>query len=304
MLPEAELLTSVGGEQITLASRPDPAPGLGRADRDLALRIADTRPNNLPWWRLSMWAAQTETAFAGPQVREAQGTLMPLLVSRAGETVAAIWTSPDGAVRHYVLPFMPSWMPVLTWLVQQAIPEFVPSAARRMRTSLAGEPAVQTAAETAARAQLARLDAEYQARRDALTEGLADAAQRDDEIRDPLLYGSGTPLVTAVAQVLTDAGIAVQNVDELLGDTSNADLLAEHRGHRVLVEVKSCVGAPGERLAEAPARHLGTWPQLRPDLPADGIVFVLNHQTNTHPLDRDAVPYRRPEFVTSLTFLW
>jgi len=47
---------------------------------------------------------------------------------------------------------------------------------------------------------------------------------------------------------------------------------------------------------------LATWPQLRPDLPADGIVFVLNHQTNTHPLDRDAAPYRRPEFVTSLPF--
>ena len=100
-----------------MASRPDPAPGLGRADRDLALRIADTRPNDLPWWRLSMWAAQTERAFA-EQIREAQGTLTPLLVSRAGETVAAIWTSPNGAARHYVLPFMPSWMTVLTWLVR------------------------------------------------------------------------------------------------------------------------------------------------------------------------------------------
>jgi hypothetical protein len=43
--------------------------------------------------------------------------------------VAAVWTAPDGAVRHYVLPFMPAWLPVLEWLMQQAIPEFIPTAA-------------------------------------------------------------------------------------------------------------------------------------------------------------------------------
>jgi hypothetical protein len=301
MLPAASL-TRVGGQQIALASRPDPAPGLGRADRDLALRIADTRPGELPWWRLSMAGLQTERAFGESEVHQAEGTLAPLLLSRAGEPVAAIWTSPDGAVRHYLLPFLPSWVPVLDWLVQQAIPEFVPSAARRIRSSLAAEPTLQTAAEAAAHAQLAQLDAEYQARRAELAARVEDAARRADEVRDPLLYGSGTPLVAAVTRVLTDAAIAVHDVDELLGDTSNADLLAEHGGRRVLVEVKSSGGAPSERLAEAPARHLATWPRLRPDLPADDVVLVLNHQTNTHPLDRDAAPYRRPEFVASLPF--
>jgi hypothetical protein len=241
-------------------------------------------------------------AFGPPEVQRAEGTLTPLLVSRAGETVAAVWTSPDGAVRHYILPFMTTWVPVLQWLAQQAIPEFVPTAARRMRSLLSEEPALQTPAEATARGELTRLEADYQARRAELEGELKEAQRQADEVRDPLLFGSGTPLVTAVARVLSDAGIAVQDIDELLGATSNADLLAEYRGRRVLVEVKSCAGPAGERLAEAPARHLGTWPELRAELPVDDAVLVLNHQSKTHPLDREAEPYRRPEFVASLTF--
>jgi hypothetical protein len=68
----------------------------------------------------------------------------------------------------------------------------------------------------------------------------------------------------------------------------------------VLVEVKAAAGNAGERLAEAPARHLATWPELRTDLPVTGVVLVINHQTKTHPLDRTA-PYTRPEFVASLS---
>lgn len=294
--------TSVGGTQIALRSRPDPAPGLGRADRDLALRIADTRPPELPWWRLSMSGSQTLSPFDRPAAHAAEGTLESLLVSRAGETVAAVWTSPGGAVRHYVLPFMPAWRPVLEWLMQQAIPEFIPTAARRVRSSLAVEPELQTPAEADARGQLAQLESDYEAQRTRLETELTEAQRRADDVRDPLLFGSGTPLVTAVARVLADAGIEVQDVDEMLGDTSNADLLVDYAGRRLLVEVKSCGGPAGERLAEAPGRHLSTWPQLRPDLPVDGIVLVLNHQTKTHPLDRDAEPYRRPEFVESLQF--
>lgn len=298
----ASTSTSVGGAQIALRSRPDPAPGLGRADRDLALRIADTRPPELPWWRLSMRGSEVPSIYGPPEVEEPEGTLEPLLVSRADETVAAVWTSPDGAVRHYILPFMPTWVPVLQWLAQQAIPEFIPAAARRMRSSLSEEPALQTPAEATARGELTRLEADYQARRAELKGQLKEAQRRADEVRDSLLFGSGTPLVAAVARVLSDAGIAVQDVDELLGATKNADLLAEYRGRRVLVEVKSCTGSAPERLAEAPARHLGTWPELRADLPVDDVVLVLNHQSKTHPLDRDAEPYRRPEFVASLAF--
>jgi hypothetical protein len=300
-LPAAPV-TRVNGQRIALATRPEPAPGLAPADRDLALRITDTRPGDLPWWRLMLAGSYVEAAFREPEMHEPDGVLTPLLVSRAGEVVAAAWTSPDEAVRHYIVPFMPSYVPVLDWLVQWAVPEFVSAAARRMRASLSGEPALQTSAEAAAYDALAQLDAEYETRRAELTARLAADVREADEVRDPLLYGSGAPLEAAAAQVLRDAGISVQDIDELLGDTLNADLLAEYGGRRLLVEVKGAGRAPSERLAEAPARHLATWPKLRPELPVDGVVLVLNHQANTHPLDRDAAPYRRPEFVASLTF--
>jgi hypothetical protein len=171
-----------------------------------------------------------------------------------------------------------------------------------MRSSLAEEPELQTMAERTGRVQLEQLDSDYQERRAALLAELEVATRLADDVRDPLLYGSGTPLVDAVAHVLADAKIAVQDLDELLGETSNADLIAEYGPRRVLVEVKSSGGAAGERLAEAPARHLATWHELRPDLPVDGVVLVLNHQTKLHPLDRETTPYRRAEFVAALSF--
>jgi hypothetical protein len=121
------------------------------------------------------------------------------------------------------------------------------------------------------------------------------------EIRDPLLYASGRPLVEAVGRVLEDAGLDVIDLDELLGDTTNADLLANLGGRRMLVEVKGVSGNPSERIVDDPKRHLGTWPQLRPDLPVEGVILILSHQINTHPLDRSPQPFTRQEFVATLT---
>jgi hypothetical protein len=53
MLPGATAC-SVGGERLALASPPEPATDLGRADRDLALRLTSVRPNELPWWSLEL----------------------------------------------------------------------------------------------------------------------------------------------------------------------------------------------------------------------------------------------------------
>lgn len=159
------MMTSIGGPRIALARRPELAAGVGRADRDLALRISDTRPTELPWWKLQLSGSWEDRGIGGRHADLPEGRLIQLLLSPAGETVAAVWESPDGTVRHYVLPAMPSWRPVLDWLVCQAIPEFVPSAARRMRASLSGEVALQTAEEAAAREQLAQLDATYETRR-------------------------------------------------------------------------------------------------------------------------------------------
>ncbi|HUX72144.1 MAG TPA: hypothetical protein VMV41_16630, partial [Cellulomonadaceae bacterium] len=71
---------------------------------------------------------------------------------------------------------------------------------------------------------------------------------------------------------------------------------------KVLVEVKSASGNPKETLAEAPMRHLTTWPSLRPGIAVSGVALILNHQHKTHPLDRSPSPYSRPEFVNALQF--
>jgi hypothetical protein len=57
----------------------------------------------------------------------------------------------------------------------------------------------------------------------------------------------------------------------------------------------------GARLVDDARRHLDTWPQLRPDIQVEGITLIVNHQANTHPLNRSAVVYSRLEFVQSLT---
>jgi hypothetical protein len=131
---------------------------------------------------------------------------------------------------------------------------------------------------------------------------VASAEAEANAVRDPLLYGSGEALVAAVHRVLADSGMAVQDVDELLGTTANADLLTSWGDRSILIEVKSATGNAPERLCEAPARHLATWPRLRPELPVAGVALVINHQSKTHPLDRSAVPYVRPEFIASLSF--
>jgi hypothetical protein len=276
-------------------------PDLGRADRDLALRLAGGRPSELPWWHLGLSGYEE---YRGGYVAESgpEGRLRPLLVSRAGEVVAAVWTSPDSAIRHYVLPYLPSYVSVLQWLSEQAIPEFVPTAARRVRTSLASEAELQTGAEAAGLAELADLEAGYERRRNDLQARVTSAAAEASAVRDPLLYGSGGPLAAAVRRVLTDAGVAVSDVDELLGTTANADLLASWGDRSILIEVKSATGNAPERLAEAPSRHLATWPQLRPEIPVSGVVLVVNHQAKIHPLDRSPQPYSRAEFIDSLSF--
>jgi hypothetical protein len=300
-LPGAPM-SSVGGERLVLASRPEPAPGLGRADRDLALRLTGTRPPELAWWRLELHGTARE-GLRGDMVQDAPvGRLAPLLVSRAGEVVAAVWTCPDEAIRHYVLPCLPSYVPVLDWLAQRAVPEFVPTAARRARASLSGVPQFQTSAEATAEAALTALEAGYRRRRADLRAQSEAASAAADEVRDPLLYGTGAELEHTVARVLRDAGIAVEELDDLLDGTVGADLLASWGGRRLLIEVKSASGSPKESLAEAPVRHLATWPHLRPGIVVSGVALVVNHQTRTHPLDRTAQPYSRPEFVASLTF--
>lgn len=293
---------SIGGEQISLASRPAFAEEMDETDRDLASRLVTGRDLALPWWSLHLSGAEVFPG-GGARSRTVQpaGTLTPLLTTDAGEVVAAVWTSPDNAIRHYIVPWLPSWTMLLEWLGSQAIPGFIPTAARRIHATLGDEPRLQTTAERSARAALASLEREYRTQYDNLAQQLADAQREADGVRHDLLFSSSTVLETTVSQVLTEAGCTVTALDQELANTASADLLVEFAGRRRLVEVKSASGHAGERLVRDASRHLDTWPQLRPTTDVEGITLIVNHQTNIHPLARSADVYTRPEFVQSLT---
>jgi hypothetical protein len=294
---------SVEGFRIALAAPPAPAEDLGRADRDLALRLLNTRDLALDWWSLHLSGAMVAPGGGGPsRVLGPTGSLLPLLVSPAGEVVAAVWSPPDESIRHYVIPWLPEWTPVLDWLGKQAIPEFIPAAVRRIHAGIGEDPELQTTGESSARAALAELEGEYQVRREALVQRLDDARAAADDTRHSLLFASSTALEEAVSRVLSDAGCEVQSLDRLLGETVNADVLVEYQGRRRLVEVKRASGNASERLVETTRKHLDTWPKLRPDIEVEGIVLIVNHQASSHPGDRSAAVYTRAAFVESLSF--
>jgi hypothetical protein len=99
----AAVFSSVGGPRIALASPPKAPDGLGQADRDLALRVANIRQRDSSshWWSLHLSGAYIEPGGGGPgQNMGPTGTFTPLLTSAAGEDVAGVWVSADGAVRH------------------------------------------------------------------------------------------------------------------------------------------------------------------------------------------------------------
>lgn len=292
---------SVGGQQISLAMGPALADGLDGADRDLASRLVTGRDASLPWWSLGLSGAEVASGWGPSGTVQPTGTLAPLLTTEADEVVAAVWTSPDHAVRHYIVPWLPSWRKLLEWLGHQAIPEFIPTAARRIRATVGDEPQLQTTAERSARTGLDELRRDYQTRHDNLAQQLADARRTADAVRHDMLFSSSTVLETAVSRVLTDARCTVTHLDQLLANTACADLLVDFGGRRRLVEVKSASGRAAEGLVGDANRHLDTWAQLRADIQVEGITLVVNHQTNIHPLDRSPDVYTRPEFVQSLT---
>jgi hypothetical protein len=213
----------------------------------------------------------------------------------------AAWTPPSGEQRWYVIPDATDWATVLDWLVQRALPAYVPAALRRVRSPHFVDPDLQTAAELAARQALADLQARYAQENLRIEENLRRAESAAEPVRYGLLYGSGTELVTAVATVLAAAGLATIDLDEDLGGTKSADLLVCAGTQRRLVEVKAASGPAQESLVGHLDRHLATWPQLRPDEPVGGGVLVVNHQHRLHPSERTARVYSRPEFVDALT---
>jgi hypothetical protein len=295
------LYTGVADRRLPAGTRPATAADLDAADRDLAIRLL-TRPADAPWWALELYGATLYRGDgSGSETHEAEGELHPILVDALGEPVVAAWTPPSGGQRWYVIPDATDWATVLDWLVQRALPAYVPAALRRVRSPHFVDPDLQTAAELAARQALADLQARYAQENLRIEENLRRAESAAEPVRYGLLYGSGTELVTAVATVRAAAGLATIDLDEDLGGTKSADLLVCAGTQRRLVEVKAASGPAQESLVGHLDRHLATWPQLRPDEPVGGGVLVVNHQHRLHPSERTARVYSRPEFVDALT---
>lgn len=292
--------TRVVGRRSPAGTKPRLADDLTGADRDLGLRLRSRAPD-APWWAMDLTGMTALPGAGGPPIiHPATGALVPILVDSLGAPVVAVWVSPEADQRIYLIPDQTDGNTVLDWLVTQALPEYVPGALRRARSPHLVDPGLQTSAEAAARQAVADLEAGYAVERERLERELQAATAAAEPIRYGLLYGTGGNLVAAVEAVLRAAGFTVMNLDDELGGTESADLLAIRGSDRRLIEVKSASGNAREQLVGALERHLATWPSLRPDEPVGGGVLVVNHQHRKHPSDRSARVYERAAFVESL----
>lgn len=291
--------TTISSERIGKGARVRTSVGLGDADGQLALRLLTCDP--APVWRgLSLSGATVESTYSREE-HAPEGTLMPILETELGEPVVAAWQSPDGIERRYIVPAETPWPLLLSWLLEQGLPEFAPGALRRARHTLPADEDLMTRRERDAHAALTTLEEDYAAERLALGHQLEDAQNAASTIREGLLYGTGKQLVDAVSSVLASADIAVVDLDEELGDTKNADLLCTNGGRSRLVEVKSASGSAPERAYQDLLRHLREWPSLRGDTQVDGGALVISHEIRNVPRERNPKPYARPEFLAAQT---
>jgi hypothetical protein len=292
--------TTIAGFRLPLGTRPVLADGLDAADWDLGLRLLN-RPPDAQWWKLERRGTGKHLGGRGWHITEPVGELRPILIDSLGAPVAAVWVSPDERQRWYIVPDGTDWDTVIAWLMIHAVPAYVPEAPRRHRLASAVDPDLETPAESEARVALADLEIQYARDKARLEQNRADAKAVADPIRYGLLFGTGRVLVDAVAEALSAAGFAVDDVDAMLGATKSADLLVTFGPHRRLVEVKSAGDDAKEPLVGALLRHQDTWGELQPGTPPDGGTLIVNHQHKRPPGQRSRQIYRRSEFVNTLT---
>lgn len=289
---------SISGRRLPSGGVLELPEGLTGADRDLALRLRN-RASAAPWWALGLSPIESHGS-SGVEVHEPGGVLEPLLVNQLGETVAGVWIPADEDWRWYVVPAGVEWPQVLKWLVERAVPEFVPAALRRVRSAELVDDDLLTAKELAAADAIRVFDATAAMERARLEEQRRAATSEAADIRFGLLYGAGDELVGAVRQVLEAAGFKVVELDAAFGTGVSGDLLASVNHGHWLIEVKAAAGRPSEDLILHLERHLQTWPTLGRNELLSGGVLVVNHQHALPPLERAAAPYAREAFVGSL----
>ncbi len=293
---------SINARRLPAGARPRLADGLSAADRDLGNRLLG-RPDGAQWWTLALasTALESGTGYGVQKVFPLPGALEPILVDPVGKAVVAAWVPAHRNQRWYIVPDAIKWSSVIDWLVQQAIPYYIPDAPRRFRTAGVVDPAWETPREQLAREAIAAMEIRHLEERGRLEAEQQDARRAAEGVRDGLLYGSGGELVRAVDRVLSDAGISTIDLDAGEKGTWSADLLASAEGSARLVEVKSEGGRAKEALVGDLVKHLGTWRAERPEEPVSGGTLVVNHQRKIAPEERDPRVYGRQEFVRSLT---
>jgi len=291
---------SIHAAMLGSGGQADIALGLDPHDKDLAMRIRN-QADRVAWAALTL---EDETSYPGggwnsadgARRTPAQGHLEPLLISEVGEPLAAVWTSDDQTELLYVLPAGTPIETVLSWLAERGLPALVPGAVRRSLDPVLIRADFETSREARLRVDLADLTRRFEEQTAALQQQLTDEHARADPVRHALLFGTGLQLEDAVAQVLQDAGLQVQSVDELLGQTASADLLVTWGSRARLVEVKSSAKAASERSYDDLVSHLREWPSIGP-VEVEGGALIFNHDLRTDPVDRPPGPYQREAFL-------
>ncbi|WP_331731827.1 hypothetical protein [Streptomyces sp. NBC_00073] len=291
---------SISANPLPDGVSPEIADGLDHAEHDLGTRLLNRPPDT--WFRLTYLK---ESSSSRPGVARmwpppGEGELRPILVDGLGDPVAGVWMPAGGDARWFVVPHGTDQRLLVEWLVQHALPAYVPGALTRARSPLLRDPAFATDAEARLVETIAEEQRAHERRQTELQQQLTALRAVADPLRDGLLFGTGRPLEDAVHDVLVAAGARVTRLDDVYG-TKSADLLAEFGGRRVLVEVKSANNRPPQSLPDKLLKHLNTWPGLTGTEPVDGGVLVVNHQIKLHPAQRDTEVYTDRAFADALT---
>ncbi|MFJ5635046.1 hypothetical protein ACIQF5_20715 [Streptomyces goshikiensis] len=249
---------SVSANLLPAGASPELADGLDHAEHDLGTRLLNRPPDT--WFRLTY---RKESGSSRPGVTRmwpppGERELRPILVDGLGAPVAGVWMLAGGSSRWFVVPHGTDQRLLVEWLVQHALPAYVPGALTRVRSPLVRDPAFATDAEARLVETIAEEQRAHERRQTELQQQLDALRAVADPLRYGLLFGTARPLKDAVHDVLVAAGAAVTRLDDVYGIKS-ADLLAEYGGCRILIEVKSANNRPPQTLPDKLLKHLNTW---------------------------------------------
>lgn len=292
---------SIGRRPLPIGVNAHVAEGLEAADKDLCLRIRNTHEATAPWFALTIGRSpMTLLHDLGSEEPSSIGTLHPLLVDDVGDTVAAVWLPEGKNERWYVFPIGSSWESLLGWLVDQAVPAYVPQAASRVRSFGTADVEFATTREREALDALRGFDERVASERAVFQAALKEAREAAAPTREALLYGRGDVLKRVVASVLASCGLQVEDLDATFGGGKSGDLLVSFEQRHWIVEVRSQSGSASEQNVSDVVKHMRTWSSLGRSEALEGGVLALNHNHKDAPAARPRVPYPRREFVESL----